>query len=104
MKSLTAGLILVLYSSVAWPQGGPPLLTDDPDTPADGHWEINLAAGMLKQSQRTTFEIPFIDLNYGYGNRVQLKAETAFLSTSEKSGGFGTSIFGVKWRYFECEH
>jgi len=25
-------------------QGGPPMVTDDPDTPGDGHWEINLAA------------------------------------------------------------
>src|SRR5438445_482716 len=25
-------------------QGGPPMVTDDPETPGDGHWEINIGA------------------------------------------------------------
>jgi len=28
----------------SWAQGGPPLVTDDPDTPGNGRWEINVAA------------------------------------------------------------
>ncbi len=41
---------------------GPPMVTDDPDTPGDGHWEINMAAaggrnrtGALGTSPRQTW-------------------------------------------------
>ena len=37
-----AQVFLAMSHSVA-AQGGPPLLTDDPDTPGNRHWEINTA-------------------------------------------------------------
>ena len=45
MNARCLGLaILMVAVGAARAQGGPPLVTDDPDTPGDGHWEINLAA------------------------------------------------------------
>jgi hypothetical protein len=104
MKSLLGGITLLFACSVGWAQGGPPLLTDDPETPGNGHWEINLAAQTRSQSPRTTFEAPYIDLNYGYGDRIQLKFETAFLYTDYSDSGLGSSMFGVKWRYFDRDN
>jgi hypothetical protein len=36
-------LILTLASTPLRAQGGPPLITDDPDTPGPRHWEINVS-------------------------------------------------------------
>jgi len=37
-------ILILLVPARAFGQGGPPLITDDPDTPGPGYWEINLAA------------------------------------------------------------
>lgn len=51
---------------------GPPLETDDPDTPGAGRWEINAATTLEKR--RDVWEwTPLLDINYGIGERVQLK-------------------------------
>jgi len=36
-------LLLLMASACAHAQGGPPMLTDDPGTPGDGKWEVNIA-------------------------------------------------------------
>ena len=36
-------LAMALDPAALYAQGGPPMLTDDPDTPGSGNWEINLA-------------------------------------------------------------
>ena len=35
---------LLCVAAPAWALGGPPMVTDDPETPGDGNWEINIAA------------------------------------------------------------
>jgi hypothetical protein len=62
---MTAGLACV--PGVSRAQGGPPLVTDDPDTPGGGHWENNLAAMATRTSGRWTLAAPDADLNYGWG-------------------------------------
>jgi len=56
-------------------QGGPPMVTDDPGTPGGGHWEINLAWTGEHSSGETTQDAPLLDLNYGVGDRLQVKYE-----------------------------
>src|ERR1700686_228546 len=86
-------------------QGGPPFVTDDPGTPAPGHWEINVALLANDQPGARTFEAPLVDANYGWGERVQLKFEIPWIvgDTSEVSSasGLGAGIFGVKWRFLD---
>jgi len=84
-------------------QGGPPLITDDPDTPGPGYWELNL----LIQHERTETDRsdePLLDLNYGVGRRVQLKLEAPWVILREDGGatlsGPGNAVAGVKWRFF----
>ena len=40
---LVAVASCALGASEALGQGGPPMITDDPGTPGNGKWEINLA-------------------------------------------------------------
>ena len=39
-------------------QGGPPLLNDDPDTPGNRHWEINLGLTLERSETETNLETP----------------------------------------------
>ena len=98
-------IVLLPLSSVA--QGGPPLLTDDPGTPGRNNWEINLGYTMDRQPQDNYYETPILDMNYGWGDRVQLKYEMPYVYNSAGKGplasGPGDSKFGVKIRFFQDE-
>jgi hypothetical protein len=80
-----AGLIavLVLFPAAALAQGGPPLITDDPDTPGPGYWEINVVSILEKSRLERRLEGPLADINYGVGRRIQLKFEMPWLSVRE---------------------
>lgn len=80
-------------------QAGPPMVTDDPGTPGDGHYEINIAA----VSEGHVYELPLIDFNYGVGDRVQLKLETPYEVDTQPSRrtGLGNGLAGVKWRFVD---
>jgi hypothetical protein len=96
-------LSLLLFPASVFAQGGPPLITDDPDTPGPGYWEINMAGIMEKSRLERRLEAPLADINYGVGHRIQLKFEVPWLSVSDtgapRQTGLGNSIFGVKWRF-----
>jgi hypothetical protein len=98
----TTGLMLLCLVTAA--QAGPPLLTDDPDTPKLHGWEINVAALGAKQGGEWLLNTPLIDINYGLFDNVQLKYEQPWLTgagTGVPHGGIGDSLFGVKWRFFD---
>lgn len=105
--ALRAAVALWLLASVAaYGQGGPPLVTDDPGTPGDGHWEINLAAIGSRTRGLAELSLPDADINYGWGERIQLKIDTPWLlahpgspGQSGLKSGLGASDLGVKWRF-----
>lgn len=88
-------------------QGGPPLLTGDPGTPGNHNWEINLGYTADRQPADSYYEAPILDMNYGWGARVQLKYEMPFVCNSTNHGPRlsdpGDSKFGVKIRISEDE-
>jgi hypothetical protein len=88
-------------------QGGPPLLTDDPGTPGRDNWEINLGYTVDRQSGYNYYETPLLDMNYGWGDRVQLKYEMPYvyagIGDRPLISGPGDSKFGVKIRFFQDE-
>jgi len=104
-RSLALLLLLFLLALPALGQGGPPLLTDDPDTPGNRHWEINTAITVDHTAAITAYETPIVDLNYGWGNRLQLKFELPWVvqdvSGVHTGGDLGNSLAGVKWRFYE---
>lgn len=77
-------------------------MTDDPDTPGPGYWEINIAALRDKTQRQRRLEVPRVDLNYGVGRRIQLKFEMPWvaLETQDppRETGAGNATVGVKWR------
>lgn len=103
----TKVVTFVLFPVLVVAQGGPPFLSDDPDTPGNHHWEINM--GYLGERSRFggSYQTPDIDINYGVGSRIQLKYELP-LSIDEVRGesshvvaGLGNSLLGVKYRFYQ---
>ena len=53
-------------------QGGPPFITDDPGTPGNRQWEINVGWIGNHNPGLAYYQLPNIDINYGWGDRIQL--------------------------------
>jgi hypothetical protein len=102
-----AVLLLTLTPALARAQGGPPLLTDDPDTPGPNHWEINVSAFLARTHLQRTLELPRVDLNYGVGEHIQLKFELPWVNVRPadelSQSGAGNAVLGVKWRFLGHE-
>lgn len=97
-------LFVILETARLQAQGGPPMITDDPGTPGDGHWEINTAITVERRPGERSLEMPLLDLNYGVGERLQLKYEAAWRRLDDGGGrhdGLSNSLIGVKWRFFD---
>jgi hypothetical protein len=107
LPAVKVGPLLALVLTLGWrplfAQGGPPLLTDDPDTPGPGHWEINLSLFREWSRHARLSEIPRLDVNYGVGRRIQLKLEAPYLAKEDDGAravtGPGDVVVGVKWRF-----
>jgi VCBS repeat-containing protein len=74
--------------------GVPPLLS-----------EINIAATHFRSPGEREFEAPLLDINYGLGNRIQLKYEVPYIFDRDEGAPYrsavGNSLIGVKWRFFQ---
>jgi len=87
-------------------QGGPPYITDDPFTPGPNRWEINIAPNLERRPGQFIFETPDFDINYGVGDRIQLKYEIAWLYLKfegQHSSAMGNLNLGVKLRFLDHE-
>ena len=86
-------------------QGGPPLLTDDPGTPGNRNWEINISSTQFWSNTERALQSPLLDINYGLGDRIQLKYQVPYMFDSNNGepfkGGVGNSLLGVKWRFYQ---
>ncbi len=83
---------------------GPPLETDDPDTPGPNNWEINVSS--MLETRRDSWEFtPLFDINYGAGGRIQLKLKPRAVVLDEPRAGAragaGNIQLGVKWRFLD---
>ncbi|HEY7002005.1 MAG TPA: hypothetical protein VH330_09705 [Candidatus Udaeobacter sp.] len=98
-------MLFAVVARVAFGQGGPPMITDDPGTPGNGKWENNFAIAFEHRPNETSTDVPAIDLNYGVGDHVQLTLQTApvLLKRSDQGviGGMGETEAAVKWRFLD---
>jgi hypothetical protein len=108
MRKLLPLLILLAIAVGAFPahaQGGPPFITDDPGTPGNHHWEINFGWIADHNPGNAYYETPDIDMNYGWGDRIQLKYELPMAVATDPNNttraGLGESLLGIKWRPYE---
>jgi hypothetical protein len=100
------GILLVGLLWAGHAQGGPPLLTDDPDTPGPNHWEINVATMSEYIDGAWLLATPLLDMNYGVGEHIQLKYQVQYneLVPAQNGGveaGMGNTLAGVKWRFID---
>ncbi|MGA2213036.1 MAG: hypothetical protein ABSH31_07150 [Bryobacteraceae bacterium] len=108
--------IPLLFAIAAYGQGGPPFRTDDPETPGNEHWEINFGWIGDRSPADGAYQVPDFDINYGLGDRIQLKYElpiaieeirplaptpTAPAQAGHVIAGLGESLLGIKWRFYE---
>jgi hypothetical protein len=100
--TFVVGALLIFDSA----QAGPPFVTDDPEPPAPGGWEINVPFILERTAGNTEMNAPLFDFNYGLPN-VQLKLEfpvaIAHEDSSGTAAGAGDLLLGVKWRFLNNE-
>jgi Putative MetA-pathway of phenol degradation len=95
---------LLTFDSI---RAGPPFVTDDPEPPPPGGWEINIPYIVERASGTTEMDAPLFDLNYGLPD-IQLKLEIPIKIVREDgrgtAAGAGDLLIGVKWRFLNDEH
>jgi Putative MetA-pathway of phenol degradation len=100
---LGIGLLLAIHLARA----GPPFVTDDPEPPPPGGWEINVPFILERTPGKTEMDAPLFDFNYGLPD-IQLKLEVPIKIVHEDSNGTaagaGDLLIGVKWRFFNSEN
>ena len=83
------------------------MITDDPGTPGNRKWEINLSVMFEHRPNETSFDAPGIDLNYGIGENIQLTLQggPVLLKRSGRGliGGLGGTEAALKWRFLDEE-
>src|ERR1700678_4641864 len=102
-------LLLLLASTLGCPaafaQGGPPYYTNDPGTPGNHYWEINLGYMPFLYNTQSITHTPDVDINFGLGDRIQLTFENAWLRVDNPLGnpqyGLGQDQLGFKWRFYD---
>ena len=98
-------LDIAICAAAGYAQGGPPFITDDPGTPGNRHWEINLGWTGFHNPGASSYQLPDIDINYGLGDRIQLKYELPLAAVTDENNttraGLGESFPGVKFRFYE---
>lgn len=102
MRQLLLALLLVLTSSLSgW--AGPPYITNDPDPPDPGQFEIIPSAASLQAYKNNTQNGGFLSLevNYGADARTQLSVGVPSAFGNSNSNGFQ---YGVGDVYLEYKH
>lgn len=98
-------LMLAICCMQASAQGGPPYYTNDPGTPGNHNWEINLAYMPFLYTNNSLSHVPDVDINFGLGDRIQLTYESAWLRDYDPPGnakyGLEQDQLGVKWRFYD---
>ena len=83
------------------------MITDDPGTPGNGHWENNIAIVFEHRPNEWSIDAPAIDLNYGWGDHIQLTLQTslAILKGSDHGAvaGIGGTEAAIKWHFLDQE-
>jgi hypothetical protein len=84
---------------------GPPFLTNDPGTPGNGNWEINIGSMQSVERGGAAYQLPQIDLNFGVGERIQLTYEIPYVVAlrdgAAASSGWSNAYPGLKWRFYD---
>lgn len=107
VKGNFLAFVFLFAPPLAFAQGGPPLVTDDPGTPGNGNWEINTAVAWSPSVQSSIVQFPLFDINYGYGDHIQLNLNTSLVSANVYGvgavSGMSLASLGTKIRFIDEE-
>lgn len=82
------------------------MITDDPGTPGNNHWEINVAWTDQEAPGSTLIGLPLLDANYGVGDRIQINYQGSWNILRQPGAstedGMSESQFAVKWRFYDA--
>ena len=99
------GLVAAMLATMA--VANPACAVEDADTPGNGNWEINLEANGARSASGWEVEAPAVDVNYGWGDQLQLMAGMPWVSLREtgrdSKSGLGAATIGLKWRFVDQE-
>jgi len=105
IKVRCGALAIWLLLTADFSKAGPPFVTDDPEPPPPGGWEINVPFILERTPGTTEMDAPLFDLNYGLPD-IQLKLEFPIEIVNDSNGtqaGAGDCLIGVKWRFLNNE-
>lgn len=106
-KTFRRAMALVVCSVCCGPAiaDSPPLITDDPETPGAGGWEINITSSIETTPEATVMEVPLFDINYGFVENDQLKVEFAVVRhdprDQDNNWGISDLLVGYKYRFLD---
>ena len=103
-RPVAATAFLFALANIA--QAGPPFVTDDPEPPPAGGWEINVPFIIEHAASGTKMNTPLFDLNYGLfpNGQLQFQAPVKIVQQeSNRAAGLGDPLLGVKWRFLSDE-
>ena len=83
-------------------QGSPPMNTDDPGTPGNGSWEINLGVAQARAAGARATAGPIVDVAYGVTDNLEFGYAVAWLQATgggQSESGLSNSTAGLKWRF-----
>ena len=98
--SLGAGWLVLAGAA----QAGPQFVTDDPELPPAGGWEINVPFTLERTVGKTEMNAPLFDVNYGLPNaqlKLEAPAEVVRDDHDATAAGPGDLLLGLKWRFFD---
>src|SRR6516164_5208192 len=100
------GIVAVVwFVLIGTAQAGPPFVTDDPDVPPVGGWEINIPFTLNRTPGSTQMNAPLFDFNFGLP-QLQLEFDIPVAVSSDRkatNAGLGDLLYGIKWRFFNDE-
>jgi hypothetical protein len=102
--SWALAIVVLTLRVKSFGQGGPPLIGDDPGTPGNKHWEINVSYQYFQSPGISSMDVPLLDLNYGLGDHIELSYEGGWLfgqNNGTWQNGYDDSQLGVKWRFLD---
>lgn len=104
-RSILCSLLCACAAAGAYAQGGPPYYTNDPGTPGNMNWEINIGYMPFFYSGQSVSHTPDVDINFGVGDRIQLTYESAWMRVQNPGEatkfGMNQSNPGLKWRFYD---
>jgi hypothetical protein len=83
------------------------MITDDPGTPGNNHWEINVAWTDQRTPGSTLVGAPLLDANYGVGDTLQINYQSSWNilkdSGAASESGYSDSQLALKWRFHDVD-